>query len=696
MTKEDNIRFEERINECRSDLFPSDSFSLKTGFAQYLLRERSIGREKYETTSRSFPSIVTVFDGSSNNPSSLLYSGSIRGALQRILPNDFFFSEIKGEHEWQLFRQKFEALLPIVTWSEWNSETSNLSVFLLCRYRQNVGKFFYDMVSRWLLPGKHLNVSLFFTTNFQLPEINEELHTISEIVLCLDQEQDLEMIRHSLPIIEAEIRLGVVSYYHANRILEIKGLSADEKTSIIQERIAALVQRRPQDFDYDIFGQMQHFLVLCRPEFKAMRESQQMSRIIYIFYLFRKALRKKVEFFPHKRHLSLKLTISRVHLPLGQKRVLSIFVGMNFLKENEIFEQRHLIKAIQSFIPNALIIEDSYFVNESLDDKIQTVYIELEKEDGRDFSLEEIKKLREELPEDLKGRVEQLTRPIFMPRNEEEVMRNIVTLSQQLKYIRDIPQVIISFDEHTDTELSFTIILLRVLHPGTLPIKEIFHLCNPSLKFIPDRVKQVGMIRNKYPKEATVFRIRLAASLFLREDHSVDLYKARQGVIDELQLVLGDVRDFNGGMISKQNEVFLKLKQMLGNLGKQQEFILENFFHSIFPIEMRSVLNPHLIKTLFLMFVHLIEKEPHEKKRFEYVERKEEVVYLMLAIQEYSVKQKILEMIDHLHLPSNQLVSTHLQIFDTTYLGYISFSDEKNGGSFLSSIKAQLDVLSKS
>ena len=103
-----------------------------------------------------------------------------------------------------------------------------------------------------------------------------------------------------------------------------------------------------------------------------------------------------------------------------------------------------------------------------------------------------------------------------MPRNEEEVMRNILVLSQQLRFLRDIPQMIISFEEQTDTELSFTVILVRLLHPDSRPIEELF-------RFSIDRVKVVGQLRRKIPKEAVVMRARIMSEQFMREDYSVDL-----------------------------------------------------------------------------------------------------------------------------------------------------------------------------
>jgi hypothetical protein len=621
-----------------------------------------------------FPELTPAFDASSDHFSHLLYCNAIRNVLRRILPEDIFYAE------------EFSSALPIVKWLEWGMlPHKNLSLFLLCHHRPNASKFFYEIVSHWLIPGKRANVCLFFSTDFRVCHRDREIYSIAEIVVSLEDSIDLEIIRHHLPIIESEIRLGVASIYHANRIMEIKGLSSDVKTALIQERIAFLLQRRPKDFDYDIFSQMQHFLIMCREEFKSVREYYHMSRIISVFYLFRKGLRQHVEAFPLKRHLSLKLLKTRLHLPLGVKKVLSIFVGLNFLKENEIFEQRHLTKALQNYIPHLKVVEDSFFIDENREDNIQIIYLEVEKENAEDFSSEEMRKLRKGLPEDVKSRIEQLMPPVFMPRNEEEIMRHIVTLSQQLKYIRDLPQVVISFDEQSDTELCFTIVLARVLTPESLSLHDLFERAQTDLTFTIDRVKRVGLIRNKYPKEATVFRVRLPNNPFLRGDYSVDLYKARQEVMHQLQQVIGEVRDFNGGMIAKQLEIFLSLKETLGEIGRQYEFLLENFFHSLFPIESRSVIDPLFLKELFLMLLSLTQEE--RKKRTTLVKKSEQGLFILVPLQDPANKQKIFESIEQLQLSSSQVVGMHLKLPEMLYLGYIYFNEEEEKRSlFLKSI----------
>lgn len=613
-----------------------------------------------------YPRVHTVFEGMREHPSSLLYAPLIRSSLLRLYPHALFFAPVDEDKRDESLAD-FHASLPLLRGTK---ENNSLSLFLLCRHRPDVGKFFFDILSRWLVATRNVRVGLFFTADFTLPEIDEETYTLSEICLVAEEEQEIEMFLSHLPMIESEVLLGVSSLYHATKILEIKGMSGDEKSSLVQERITSLVQKRPADFDYDIFGQMQHFFLACREEFKLAREYEQMMRIICIFYLFRKQLRDQAEAFPEKRHINVRISRARIHLPLEVKEVLGIFVGMNFLKAHEVFEERHLLKAIKGSLPEIEGIEGSFLIDENREDNIRTFYVEVEKRG--EFSSEEINKLRQGLLEDVKGSVEQLVLPLFMPRNEEEVMRNIITLSQQLKFVRDLPQVIISFNEQTNENLSFTVILARILQPESVSIETLFQRTKSSLEFFPDRIKKVGTIRNKYPKEATVFKVHLSNKGFLREDYSVDLYSARQVIAKELQEILGEFRDFNGGMIAKQVEAFSGLKEALGAIGNEHKFFLENFFHSLFPVEARSVVSAAPLKTLFLMLL----ESSHREERALITKEVEGVLYLLTLLKDPSAKLKILQAVAELELRSSQLVSLDLKAGEKECLGYICFSED--------------------
>ena len=120
---------------------------------------------------------------------------------------------------------------------------------------------------------------------------------------------------------------------------------------MIQEYIVSILQKRPQDFDADIFLEMQHFLVHASEAFKKIREYRHMSRIIIILYLFRKFITKSIAKKENKRYLSLKLFKTRLYEENTSKQVLSLFIAVNFLKENEAFEERHILNQFIIIFP---------------------------------------------------------------------------------------------------------------------------------------------------------------------------------------------------------------------------------------------------------------------------------------------------------------------------------------------------------
>ncbi len=567
--------------------------------------------------------------------------------------------------------------LPFLKWEETDSSGISLSITLFCKYRLGAGSFFYDMIGRWLTPFKRLNIDLFFSSDFTLPGFSEEPFTIAELVIHFTEKAVFEEAKKSWKTLETEIKLGASSAYHASRILEFKSLSPDRKTAMIQEKIASLMQNRNEGFDRGIFSQMQKFLVNCRDDFKVNRDSHHISRIISILYLIQKTLDQKRKEAPNERHFVLKLLKTKLHFPSQDRQVLGVLVGLNLLGDYEVFEQEHLMNAISSYLPGVKVVENSFLMDRGIDKKGQTLYIEIEKESKQEFSLEEIQKLRKHLPEYLKGSIERLMHPIFMPRNEEEILKNIMSLSGQLKYVKDLPQVIISFDEQKQEELNFTVIFLRILKPKEEPAAKILERLPSQYKLRVDRTRKLGTLRRRYAKEAVVFRIAMPSANYLRRDRSIDLYKARQDVLSLLQSSFGEVRDYNGGMILKEAQVLNGLKASLGILGKKHELLLEKFFYSLFPVEMRSVLEVEPIKQFFLLFLQSIQKEKkgvltHPKA---YYKEESKRALALVFTDSLQLKKHLSESMASLQVPSYQLVS--FSIDSQKVHGYLLLSDIK-------------------
>lgn len=623
------------------------------------------------------PKVATAFDCAEENVNNPFYCQTIYNVLKKILPRDIFLYPEADEDFRADQRERFHALLPLVNYTLSDKVPANLSFYVVYKYRSKAFKFFFEMISHWLLPGKRLNVVMVYAADFKFPEIGEDLYTLCEVVLHVESKEDLEEIKRNLPVMEIEARLGVESNYYARRILEIRGIGVDEKMAMVQELVATLVHKRPHFFDGDILSEMQHLLVICREDFKEERTSRHLTRIIAIHYFFRKRVREAVKQAPEKRHLYLKIFRGQVRTLEGPKHILGFIVAVNFLKEKEVFEKRHLLKAIQNYIPGAQAIENSFFESRRGLESVCTLYIEIEKSSGEEFTEEEIRALRRALPLDLKGRIEHLMHPVFMPRNEEEIMRNILSLGNQIRFLRDIPQVIVSFDEQTHTGLFFTVILTRVTKPGAASIEELFRNASSPYYYSHDRTKIVGNLRKIYLKEATVFRIKLPKEPFLRRDNSIDLYKARQRVIEELSNVLGDVRDFNGGMISKQNELLSQLRHLLGDSAQYNELLLENFFYSLTPVAVRTLMEPHALKNLFQMLLEAVECGLALGEGYSIKMRHDpEFVYIMIKARNRAVREELSRIFSMLQVTSPDLARSYVKVFDSSYVGYIYRCDE--------------------
>ena len=130
-------------------------------------------------------------------------------------------------------KEFFLDTIPLLKSSELSLSSTSLSISFLCKFRVDVIPFFQEMVCKWLVPTK----KIFFETFFSL-RIKED-YLLVEGVIPICSEEIEEMMERNLPVVLEEIRLGLVSRYHARSMLEIKGLSSNEKKGFIRDRIHA-------------------------------------------------------------------------------------------------------------------------------------------------------------------------------------------------------------------------------------------------------------------------------------------------------------------------------------------------------------------------------------------------------------------------------------------------------------------------
>jgi hypothetical protein len=634
------------------------------------------------------------------------YITFIEQILRTVLPSDLV-SALSTYKDPESIEKKMIALfenLPLLAWNNPERAPCTLCVSLLCpaEFTHGVGRYVCDTLTHWLVPGTLLNISSVRSLKFTFISSPQKHLFFHQVLVDIESEEQLAIVKSNKENVEKEVRLSILAVRHARNIISVKKLSPEQKKAMVEESIASVLsgsiknldvnvfdqmqnlwlhlsaedkikqlqeqfspylEQRPKIFDRDIFHEIKYSLLLLNDRFTGIRDLHHVSRLISYQYLFRKTLMPICMKSPQERHLSLKLS----KLP----NALGIAGAMNVIRENELFEERHLIEAIHRCIPQVRKVEHSVIIDRRSHDPIRFFYLEIEKKDGSGFSREEIRELKKTLPHELKESVENVLHPVLMPRNEEEIMRNIFLLSQQLKYLNDLPQVIISFNAQTEQELQFTVILLRILRDDEPSVADIFASSAISLKMQELEVKKVGLLRKRYPKEANVFKVSLDKKLFLRKDYTIDLFKARQSVSCELNAIFKGIRDFNGGILSKQQEVFLEFRGLIEVTSADNDFLLENFFYSITPPLRQTLILPSSLKTLFLLMQDALNADYKKESFFLKAQFEPDQLLAMIGSSMGSIKEELFSLMVKLKIPAQDLSCTHVTAQGMTCMGYI-------------------------
>ncbi len=654
------------------------------------------------------PLIQTSFPSANNEELSVLLSTAEKLILEMIPEIDRYTME--GSFSQESLSASFIRLskeIPLIRYSVIAGQPSGLILKILCQgdFTEGASKHISDVFSRWLIPGKRIANGAGIGLQFSFCRFPQKQFYFRQEFFQFEKPTDLSLALRGIPSLIEETRINILAAYQARYLGSLKSLTPEqrsqltrenasayfnnahasikrtatsrtnlflsqlleeEKLGIVKENMHQLMHARPQDFDTDIFREMSDFTSRLRNPFTSTRDPRHISRLVAFHYLFKKTLLQLIQEAPNERHLSIKLVKAQLN---AANPVIGILIGMNLLRESEQFDRKHLLSAIQSCLPHSTAVADSYIVDRQ-EETLRIFYLEVQKPKNSPFTLQEIRGLRELLPERLKRRVQNVIHPIFMPRNEEEVLRTIVILSKQMKYLRDLPHLTIHYEKQSDSEITFLIVSVRILKETDLPFKELLQSCPLSLRILIDEIRSAGSLKRRFPKEAVVFRAMLDKSPFFRKDFSLDLKRARQKVAAELRLLFGDFRDFNGGMIHKQDEALELLRKTIGTSAIHHEILLENFFYSLRPGIMQTILPPELLRSLFNMLLEVLDEDLAQKSFSLKISGEGKYFLAMIGAAAPTFKEEVMSAISLLRIPSYDLTTSFLQSQENATLGY--------------------------
>ncbi len=580
--------------------------------------------------------------------------------------------------------------IPCMQWTIQETYPSSLSIYFLFKPSKDISldEFLLDYLRKWILPDKHLRLFSFCSHPFRLNGQGE--FTVLEAHFFVHEQSTAKLLQDTLPSLQKEITFLLNFPSFCKDFLELKIVTYPDRPVLLLNKLTEISKKHHKKLESDLFSEMGRFLVLSSAEFKKRRSSHTVLRIIFSHDLLKKKILKEVRLFPEKRQLSVRLLSSELMFPFGNKTVLGLAIVLHLPDPYEYFDEQHILLAIQQLSSLMQIVQGSFYASQTSHDTVRSLYVEIEKRDGTDFTLQERKLIQAHLEEKLKERIEKLSPSIFMMGNAEEVMKNIFMLSGELNSPFDIPQVIISLEKQTTTDLYFTIVLVRSRKPSDPSLQHYFANIEDDITFLPEKEQVVGYLPMDRVKEACVFQLKIPRFPFTRCDSSTNFYLARKKILTLLTQVLGEVRDYNGGMLLKQGEVLSQLKINLPFVSAE---LLENLFYSITPIEMQAILPFPVLQDFLTAALEMTQKELPKRESYGCsMQQKEGYSFAILRANDFSLKGCIEEALRK----NTAVVSFSISYQESLLIGYLYTShDLQNQMSFCTAIREGIEEWNK-
>lgn len=453
--------------------------------------------------------------------------------------------------------------------------------------------------------------------------------------------------------------------------------------SFVYFKIKQWLKRFPFHDEEAFFNELMLFYFLAPKKHLDHRTEQHCFRSVLTIYLLQKDLLHSLAFSHALRHVKMRWIPTRLFFPFSSKPVLGCFLGFNTIDRYELFDEENVTLALEKHFPQYRMVKESFYSHASQHKDLKIFYFEIEKRDGASFSLAERKMLKASLEEKIKNSIQILSPLVFSNTNEEEIYKNILILSREIQSAEDLPHAYISLDHHSGKEIVFRVILLYAAPYYRFSLNKCFFDCT----FISERVFTVRHIDN-CPIEAQIFRLLFPREpSYLRSDGSLDFYFAREKAVDSIRAAIGEFRDYNGGILLKQQELFRDFKNSFPEVDQE---LLNIFFYTLMPLEKRIIIRLNVLCTLFSNFLENRTKQI--KSFYSFVTHYNRPDFLLLIqVNHFSYVEVVSKVLQEMIFNGQQMVYNFIETSGEAFVNCILFqTDEEKATPLLQALREEL------
>lgn len=425
---------------------------------------------------------------------------------------------------------------------------------------------------------------------------------------------------------------------------------------------------------FEVHKELERLLFTLDTDFLEQRSAFQLAKLLYCIAFLHQRFFRSAMFTSLDKIPNFRIFRSELSFTFGTKKVISI-LGHAYLKDcYEIFHEEHLMLMIQKIFPETEIVKNSLYFFQHPKTNLKTLYFEMYLKSGACFTSTQFLRLKKFLKDEAKHCIESTTPKLFILRNEEEILKNLAILKNQIQEIDDLPQIMISFERQSVKTATFNILCARPLNPSQSSLEHILRLLNQEkqLKSYLDRKETFRFSKNGSSIEICVFRLELNKDLsILTKDFSLNVYKARERICTFLKNIFGTFRDYNGGILEKQKENLLEFKTCFDLEHFQDIDLVETFFYSLTPFEAQAFLSKEVLFDLFTLLLKARQMSLSKASDFFFeIKEKENFTFFMIRVADDTIQPQIEALISSLAL-DEKIVSVSFNQDSEAFLGFI-------------------------
>lgn len=406
----------------------------------------------------------------------------------------------------------------------------------------------------------------------------------------------------------------------------------------IEERAQRLIQRFPHHHNQNLLRTIDYVFAIFEEIHLLQFRDFELLQLIRTIYLFQHSYG-----FLDSRCGSFFFRFLSTHTFTNgcRKKILSLVVKSKTLKKYDYLEDEHLLRIVQNQIPNIRIVPGSSYNLYHQKNSYPLLYFQIEKISHDSFSTREILELKKNFAPHLPDSIQTRLPYIFCARNEEEIFKNILILTKEITTPEDIPQVIITQENSAESGVHFIAIIVRIQKKGQPFFSESLQQMSISVEYRILREQIVRFFQNNYPIVSSVIAVTVPiTSEILRRNYAIDFYTSRKIVSQFLTKTLGEYRDYNGGMIVKQQELLFALKSHAAPITTLPMNIVEDFFYSLNPIETQATISLKELIFLYSCFLQTVTSKRKNSPAFFYLTYRDTDLYctsVLIAHSDISV-----------------------------------------------------------